>query len=135
MKQLATLSLVVLAIAFLAVATFGTVSAGFGYEDPAICVEGQWLVIDAAAHQGVTIYVPEGTAYGDQEEGGCATDTTATVFKGMGGIIKSRGTGSKMLVMIEGKFATPTVTVTYGDQEPQILENTGGMLWADFELP
>ena len=46
--------------------TIGVAAARYNYEDPALCVSGKWLLVDAASRAGVTVFVPEDTPYGNQ---------------------------------------------------------------------
>ena len=49
---------------FLVVASFGMAHAELEWEDPALCVAGKWLRVDAAPPSAIWVIVPEGTAYG-----------------------------------------------------------------------
>jgi len=104
---------VVLPLAVLLVAlTLSWAGAGMDYEDPKLCVEGKWLTVEAADPAGVTVFLPEGVRYGDQQQGGCATPgpnvplLTAVV---------QRGEHHWMRVQVDGARASrPVVRVTYG---------------------
>ena len=103
---------VVLPLALLLVAlTVGIAAAGFGYEDPALCVAGHWLVVDAAQVSAVHVFLPEDTPYGDQAAGGCTTPgPNVPILQ----IVREKGRHGQMLIMVDGKFAsTPTVTASY----------------------
>lgn len=97
-------------------------SAGVDWEDPALCVDGQWLLIDAAHSSAVTVFVPEDTRYGDQKAGGCKTPGPAVPLITN---VKARGDGHAMRIEVNGKFAsTPMVKATYG-KSAQIERNNG----------
>lgn len=94
--------------------TMGVAAARYQYEDPVLCVSGQWLVVNAASPSAVTVFVPEDTAYGNQKAGGCK-DAMPNVP--LVQTVKERGEGHSMLVQVDGKNATtPKVQVSYGDQ-------------------
>ena len=65
-KMLLVLPLAVLLLTL----SIGVAVARYDYEDPALCVAGKWLLVDAASPAGVTVFVPEDTAYGNQKAGG-----------------------------------------------------------------
>jgi hypothetical protein len=113
--------------------TMGVAAARYDYEDPALCVAGKWLVVDAASRAGVTVFVPEDTAYGNQKAGGCPT---AGPDVPLVNIVKERGGGHSMRVQVEGKLAsTPELTVAYG-KESVTKDNKGkGTLEFKFDLP
>jgi hypothetical protein len=87
--------------------------AGMGAEDPKLCVEGKWLLVDAAPPSAVKVIVPEDTRYGNQRQGGCRTPGPNVP---MITVVVERGEHHVMRVQVDGKFASkPTVRVTYGD--------------------
>jgi hypothetical protein len=126
--------LVVLPLAVLLLAlTIGVASAGYAYEDPALCVNGQWLLVDAAHPSAVTVFLPENTVYGDQVAGGCATPGPSAPLLT---VVKERGEGHSMLVRVEGKNAsTPTINVTYGARSVTKDNNGKQVLNFTFALP
>jgi hypothetical protein len=112
--------------------TIGIAGARYGYEDPALCVAGKWLVVDAAHPAAVTVSVPEDTPYGDQKAGGCKTPLPSVPLISA---VKERGEGHTMHVKVEGKGAsTPTVSVSYGDTHFTKANNGKGVLNFDFRV-
>lgn len=127
-KLLFVLPLAVLMIAL----TLTVASAGVDWEDPALCVNGQWLLIDAATPEAVTVSLPEGTQYGDQIAGGCATAGPAVPLVQ---VINERG-GHAMKVQVDGKNATtPNVTASFGASTQTKSNNGKQMLNFKFDLP
>ncbi|MCL4395862.1 MAG: hypothetical protein M1482_13845 [Chloroflexi bacterium] len=113
-------------------ATIGIAAARYGYEDPALCVAGQWLVVDAAQNSAVQVFLPEDTAYGDQAAGGCATPgPNVPILQ----TVREKGRHGAMRVLVNGKFATtPTLTVSYNGVT-KVVQNRGrGMLVFNFAL-
>ncbi|MCI0477335.1 MAG: hypothetical protein L0Y55_13895 [Anaerolineales bacterium] len=105
--------LVVLPLAILLVAlTISWAGAGMDYEDPKLCVEGKWLLVNAAHPSGVTVYLPNDTRYGNAAQGGCATPgPNAPMITN----VVERGGGHWMRVVVEGAQATrPLVKASYG---------------------
>jgi hypothetical protein len=89
------------------------VSASGDGDDPALCVAGQWLVVNGAKEAGVRVIVPRDTPAGNQQQGGCKTPAPAPLF--VKDVVHEIGHGNTMLVYINGKLAsTPSVTVSYG---------------------
>ena len=125
-KMLVVLPLAVLLLTL----TIGVAGAGYAYEDPALCVASQWLVVNAASHTAVTVSLPEGTPYGAQ--GGCTMPAPAAQTLN---VVKERGEGHVMLVRVDGKSASPTVTVSYGDVSITKENNGKEMLNFKFTLP
>lgn len=119
--------------ALLLTLTIGIAGAAYGYEDPALCVAGKWLVVDAASPSAVTVFVPEDTRYGDQKAGGCKVAGPAAPLVQ---IVKERGGGHSMRIQIDGKNAsTPHVHVTYGDEALTKANKGKGALDFRFDLP
>lgn len=128
-KMLVVLPLAVLLLTL----TIGIAGAAYGYEDPALCVAGKWLMVDAASPSAVTVFVPEDTRYGDQKAGGCKVARSSVPLIQ---IVKERGEGQNMRVQIDGKNAsTPQVHVTYGDEVLTKSNKGKGTLDFKFELP
>jgi hypothetical protein len=113
--------------------TIGIAAARYGYEDPALCVAGKWLVVDAAQNSAVKVFLPEDTPYGDQVAGGCTTPGPDVPILQT---VRERGRHGAMQVLVDGKSATtPTLTVSYGDVS-KVAPNRGkGMLVFVFALP
>lgn len=119
--------LVVLPLAVLLVAlTLSWAGAGMDYEDPKLCVDGKWLLVNAAHPSGVTVFLPEGVRYGNQQQGGCATPgpdvplLTAVV---------QRGEHHWMRVQVDGAQASrPIVRATYGPVTEARFNNGHGKL-------
>ena len=114
--------------------TIGVAAARYDYEDPVLCVAGQWLMVDAAAQPaGVTVYVPDGTAYGNQAAGGC---TTAGPNSPLVQVVNDRGNNHTLRVQVDGKLAsTPQVVVSYGSQTSTKGNDGKGTLNFRFDLP
>lgn len=129
-KMLFVLPLAVLLLTL----TIGIAAARYDYEDPALCVAGQWLMVDAAAQPaGVTVFVPENTAYGNQAAGGCST---AGPNLPLVQVVKERGGNHTLRVQVDGKLAsTPEVVVSYGDQTSAKDNKGKGTLNFKFDLP
>ncbi len=125
MKKLALLLALLLALA-----SFAPVFAELEWGDPALCVAGKWLVVDAAAPSAVELTVPEGTVYGDQVAGGCSTPAATAVLPLS--VVTEKGGGHKLTVRVDGSSASPMVTVTYGS-ESQTQLNDGGTLKFKFK--
>ncbi len=117
---------------FLLVASFGMAHAELEWEDPVLCVAGQWLVVDAAHPQAVQVTVPQGTAYGDQAAGGCSTPAPLVPLL-PNSAVTAKGGGSKMTVMVDGAEASSPVVVSYGDVT-QTHQNHGGKMKFKFDL-
>lgn len=129
-KMCLALSLAVLLLTL----TIGAAAARYDYEDPVLCVAGQWLMVDAAAQPaGITAFVPDGTAYGNPQAGGCASaGPSAPLVQ----VVKERGGGHTLRVQVNGKLAsTPQVVVSYGSQASTKDNNGKGTLNFQFDLP
>lgn len=126
--------LVVLPLAvFLLMLTIGITGAAYDYEDPALCVAGKWLLVNAAHPAAVAVFVPEDTPYGDQQAGGCKTPGPNFPQPK---VVKERGEGNVMHVVVDGKDAsTPTVQVLYGDKTVTKANNGKGTLNFQFAVP
>ena len=106
--------------------------ADLEFEDPALCVNGEWLVINAATSTAIKVTVPRGTHYGNQQEGRCKTPAPAPVLPKHA--VTERGNGHTMFVEIDGRNASkPIVTVSY-DDVTFTEQNRGGMMKFKFEL-
>ena len=124
--------MIVLPLAVLMISlSFAIASAGVDWEDPALCVEGQWLLVDAAHPAAVTVSLPEGTRYGDQAAGGCTTPGPAVPIIQ---VVKERG-GHEMKVQVDGKNATPTVKASFGNVSQTKSNNGKQTLNFKFALP
>jgi hypothetical protein len=89
------------------------VSAAMDFEDPALCVNGKWLLVDAALPAAITVVVPDDARYGDQKAGGCKTPApvSQTIT-----VVKEGNAQHMMRVLVDGsKASVPTITVAYGD--------------------
>lgn len=119
MKKMACTSLLIVLLLSL---TAGVAGAAMDMEDPALCVSGEWLLIDAAQPSAVHVVLPEGTAYGPNA--GCKTPppNSASILDSK--VVLRMGHGGKMMVVVDGEQATPSVKVTYGDQS-KIVKNNG----------
>jgi hypothetical protein len=119
--------LVVLPLAILLVAlTISWAGAGMDYEDPKLCVEGKWLLVNAAHPAGIKVFLPEDTRYGDATQGGCNTPgpEAPMITK-----VEERGNGHLMRVVVDGAQATrPLVKVSYGAPTETRFNNGRGTL-------
>lgn len=104
------------------VMVFAIAGAGADFEDPKLCVAGQWLLVDAAHPFAVTVTLPEGVAYGDQVAGGCAT---AGPNVPQVQVVVERGNRSQMQVKVDGASATQPVVASYGN-DTQVKKNGSG---------
>ncbi len=113
--------------------TIGVASARYQYEDPALCVAGKWLIVDAANPSAVKVFVPEDVPYGDQQAGGCTTPGPNVALLQ---IVKEKGDHATLQVQIDGKNATtPSVTVSYGDVVTVKANKGKGTLNFRFAVP
>lgn len=113
--------------------TIGITGAAYDYEDPALCVAGKWLLVNAARPGAVSVFVPEDIPYGDQTAGGCKTPGPNFPQPQ---VVKERGEGNTMHVVVDGKDAsTPTVQVSYGDATVTKANKGKGTLNFQFAVP
>jgi len=122
MKKMLFVGVLVVALMTLVIPV---VSASWDYDDPALCVNGQWLMVDAALPSGIQVVVPEGAHFGNRAAGHCATPAPAK-----GAITKVRAgvADHLMTVWVDGSVAsTPTITVSYGNAV-RTRPNTGKMM-------
>jgi len=128
-KLMLVLPLTVLMLSF----SLTIASAGVDWEDPALCVAGQWLLIDAAQPSAVTVIVPENTRYGDQKAGGCKTPGPSVPLIQN---VKVRDDGDTMRVQVDGKNAsTPNVKASFGNRTQTKSNNGKQTLNFRFDLP
>ncbi len=121
--------LIVLFTLALLLTTFGSALAYIEFDDPALCVDGQWLLVNAADQSAVHVFLPQGTPYGD--EGGCTTEPPAPVF--IKDVVVETGRLHTMFVTVDGKKASETVTVSY-EGKSRTLKNHGWMMLFPFSL-
>jgi hypothetical protein len=118
----------VLAVALMMIA-IPMVSATGDYDDPVLCVNGTWLVVDAAAPAGIQVSVPDDARYGNQRAGGCKTPAPAALAITK---VKEGEADHVMFVTVDGSQAsTPTLTVSYGNQV-RTKHNTGNKMLFTF---
>jgi len=119
--------LVVLPLAVLLVALALTiVGAAMDDEDPKLCVDGRWLLVNAAHVSGMRVTVPEDARFGNQQQGGCTTPGSNVPLITA---IRERGECHWMRVWVDGDQATrPTVTVSYGAASQTKRNNGHGNL-------
>ncbi len=130
-KGLFAISLVALLLSL----TLGSAMAGFGMEDPALCVAGQWLIVNAANEGGVRISIPDGVPYGFSNDSGCG-DLPDGLNAFTGDVLKTRSGGKIALVHISGKQAsTPSVSVDYGNFHAEKSNNGKQNLIFQVPLP
>jgi hypothetical protein len=112
--------------------SFAVVGAMGDWDDPKLCVNGQWLLVDAAKASAVKVYVPEDARYGNQRQGGCKTPGPDVPL--ITNVVE-RGEQNMMRIVVDGKYAsTPTVTATYGGAS-QVRRNNGkGQLEFQFRV-
>ena len=118
--------------AFLLMASVGMAQAALEWEDPAFCVAGQWLVVNAAHPSAVTIAVPEGTAYGDQMAGGCNTSAPVPAVFPLT-VVTERGHSGKMTVFVDSAGASSSLFVSYGGKTV-VDSKAHGVMMFKFEI-
>lgn len=125
-KMLFVLPLAVL----LFVTAFTLASAGADFEDPKLCVEGEWLLVDAAAPQSIAVVLPQNVHFGNQAEGGCKTPgPNVPLIKN----VTTHGQRGQMLVKVEGALATNPIIASY-DGKTQTKKNEGKQVTFTFKL-
>jgi hypothetical protein len=119
--------LVVLPLALLLVALALTVvGAAMDDDDPKLCVNGKWLLVNAAHVSGIRVTVPEDARFGNQQQGGCTTPGPNVPLITA---VRERGERHWMRVWVDGAQATtPTVTVSYGAATQVKRNNSHGNL-------
>ncbi|MBI5029843.1 MAG: hypothetical protein HZB51_04900 [Chloroflexi bacterium] len=101
------------------------VSAGMDFDDPALCVNGTWLLVDAAQPSAIKVVVPDDAKYGDQKAGKCKTPSPAPHLITN---VKEGPVDHLMTVWVDGsKASTPTITASYG-KEVQTRKNNGKLV-------
>lgn len=102
--------------------SFAVVGAGFDFEDPKLCVNGEWLLVIAAHPSGVQVTLPRDAKYGDQRAGGCKTPGPNVPL--ITNVVK-RGERGVMTVKVDGKLASmPVVKASY-DHQYRVERNNG----------
>jgi hypothetical protein len=110
MKKLA---FVLLLTAMLMSLSLPFASAAMDFEDPALCVNGKWLLVDAALPSAIKVVVPDDARYGDQKAGGCKTPAPVNLAIT---VVRESNAQHIMRVMVDGsKASVPTISVAYGD--------------------
>jgi hypothetical protein len=123
-KMKKTLFVMVLVVALMTL-VIPVVSASWDYDDPALCVNGQWLLVDAAAPSGIQVVVPDDAVYGNKEAGHCAQPAPVT---GVITKVKEGDADHLMTVWVAGSVASkPTITVSYGNTV-RTKPNTGRLM-------
>lgn len=123
-----------LIVVFALVAALTTLSLSFAtaamdFEDPALCVNGKWLLVDAAHPSAVQVFVPDDARYGDQKAGGCKTPAPVNVYLTA---VKETNAEHLMRVWVDGSQAsTPSITVSYGNAV-ETKKNTGKWMMFTF---
>ena len=130
MKQVVVTAVLV---ALLLSVTFTVTSAGLGMEDPALCVAGNWLVVDSAAQSAIKVIVPEGTVYGDDTK--CGDPPSGVTSEYSGHVVKTKAGTNQMTVEINAKHASDSVTVSYWGQTDTKTNLGKGRLYFTFNLP
>ena len=112
--------------------TIGIVGAAMDMEDPALCVSGEWLLVNAAQPTAVHVVLPEGTVYGPNA--GCKMPPPNSAVVLDSSVVQRLGHAEKMMVFVDGKQATPSVDVTYGTQSKTMKNNGKQPLVFVFDL-
>jgi hypothetical protein len=115
----------------LALVSVAPAFADLEWADPALCVNGKWLLIDAAATSAIQVRVPQDAAYGDQAAGHCRTAAPAPLLPLSS--VKAKGHGDTMTVVVDGSDASPVVTVSYG-MRSETRRNHGREMRFEFQL-
>jgi hypothetical protein len=102
--------------------SFAVVGAGFDFEDPKLCVNGEWLLVIAAHPSGVKVTLPPNAKAGDQKAGGCKTPGPAVPL--ITNVVK-RGERGLMVVQVDGKLATTPVVKASYDGARRVQRNDG----------
>ncbi len=127
MKKLVLMSALFLLLFLL---TLGSAFADFQMEDPVLCVEGQWLTVDAVAvghEDAVTVWLPAGTTYGDS---GCSSNNAPRIDN----VAVRQSNSPVMQVEVNGAYATDVVTTSYGDKSFHKANNGKRVLNFQFNL-
>lgn len=132
MKTIVFASLLVVLSAALGISH---VSAGESWEDPALCVNSQWLVVNAAAGTGVQVTLPQGTVYETGSKTSCGKLPSGVNLTFDSGVVVVRGSASQITVKVDGAYATPQLTVNYGSASQTQANNGTQSLVFQFELP
>ena len=127
---------VLLNVAVLLALTLTSVAAACpGGDDPTICVNGQWLTIDAASQNGISVRVPADARYGNQQQGGCQAPQPSGIPLLSSKVVKETGGGHQVKVQLDGKLASePKVTVSYGSVSQTKSNNGKQTLNFNFDL-
>lgn len=118
-----TVTLLLALVLINASATF----AGFGWEDPQLCVNGELLTVVPAEPSDVSVTLPLNATY-DTDVASCGGDPTQGVITN----VTKKGNGHKMEVTVQ---TTPGTVVTFaynGDTETR--SSGGGKVKVKFDL-
>lgn len=118
-----TVTLLLALVLINASATF----AGFGWEDPQLCVNGELLAVVPASPSDVSVTLPLNATY-DTDVASCGGDPAQDVITN----VTQKGNGHKMEVTVKTKPGTP-VTFTY-DDETETRSSSGGKVKVTFDL-
>jgi hypothetical protein len=102
--------------------SFAVVGADFDFEDPKLCVNGEWLLVIAAHPQGVQVALPRDAKYGDQRAGGCKTPGPNVPL--ITNVVR-HGERNVMVVQVNGKLASQPVVKASYDGQNRIERNNG----------
>jgi len=105
--------------------------ADLEWADPTLCVNGEWLVVNAANSSSIQVQLPRSAAFGDQADGQCTTPASAPLLPASQ--VSVRGNGAVMMVVIDGANASQPVTVSYGAQS-HTRSNNGHDMHFGFQL-
>ncbi len=127
MKQIVVASLLVVLLLSLSLVV---VTAGEIWDDPVLCVAGQWLTVDAGAQPAVTVSLPDGTPF--DEGAGCTLPPPDNTF--ITSVEIRPGNSPVMVVRVDGNSASqPDVVVTYGE-DVKVKHNNNQPLTFTFNL-
>ncbi len=111
-----------------------SVTGAMDMEDPALCVSGEWLLVDAASSSAVQVVLPQGTAYG--AGAGCALPPPNSVPVLSSNVVVERGSGHKIQVTVDGANASkPSITARYGAVSATKSNNGKQQVVFGFDLP
>ncbi len=132
MKRLLFASLLVILMVALGASI---VSAGESWEDPAVCINSHWLIVNAAAGTGVQVTIPVGAVYEPGSKTSCGKLPSGVLSTYDSGVVVVRGNSNQMQVKVNGAYATPQVTVSYnGRSQTQVNDGTKTLVFK-FGLP
>ncbi len=109
--------------------------AGESWEDPALCVNSHWLIINAAAGSGVQVTLPQGTSYELGIKTSCGKLPSGVTSTYDAGVVVVRGNSDQITVKVDGAYASPEVIISYGGASVRLENNGTQTLVFQFGLP